>query len=46
MSLYDSARDNLVKWQFKVNQPSKDLTIDKLKQNFYIADFEVPAYID
>ena len=33
MSLYDSARDNLVKWHFKVNEPSKDLTIDKLKQN-------------
>ena len=29
MSLYDSARDNLVKWHFKVNEPSKDLTIDK-----------------
>ena len=39
MSLYDSARDNLVKWHFKVNEPSKDLTIDKLKQKFYRADF-------
>ena len=39
MSLYDSGRDNLVKWHFKGNQPSKDLTIDKLKQKFYRADF-------
>ena len=39
MSLYDSAMDNLVKWHFKVNEPSKDLTIDKLKKNIFRADF-------
>ena len=32
--LYDSARDNLVKWHFKVNEPRKDLNYRPIRANF------------
>ena len=34
MSLYDSARDNLVKCHFKVNEPRKDLNYRPIKKIF------------
>ena len=35
----------LPKWHFlKVNEPSKDLTMDKLKQNSDTADFDLYTY--